>query len=73
MELGSRGSISRTFPCTSVSWDYWFVTELVVDVRGSVSKYVYKVDILDVVNFSRNHSDLISLLSHDSTHRPNHI
>jgi hypothetical protein len=73
MELGSRGSILRTFSCTSVSWDYWFVRELVVDVRGSVSKYVYKVDILDVAKFNWNRSDVISLPYLDFTRSPNHI
>ena len=73
MELGSRGSIRRTFSCTSVSWDHWFVRELVVDIRGSLRKYVYKVDILNVINFNRNHSDLISLPSLDFTCSPNHI
>jgi hypothetical protein len=63
----------QDFSVTSVGWDYWFVRELVGGVRGSVSKYVYKVDILEVVNFSRNRSDLNSLLFHDSTHSPNHI
>ena len=73
MELGSRESILRTFSCASVSWDYWFVRELVVDVRMSASKYVYKVDILDVVNFNWKHSDVISLPSLDFTRSPNHI
>lgn len=58
MELGSRGSIRRTFSCTSLSWDHWFVRELAVDVSVSVSKYVYKVDILPSLDFTR---------------RPNHI
>ena len=73
MELGSRGSIRRTFSCTSVSWDYWSIRELVVDVRGTVSKYDHKVDILDVVNFNWYRSDVISLPSLDSTRSPNHI
>jgi hypothetical protein len=42
-------------------------------LKGSVSKYVYKVDILDVVNFNRNRSDVILLPSLDFTHSPNHI
>jgi len=41
-------------------------------LNGSVSN-VYKVDILDVVNFNRNRSDVISQPSLDFTHSPNHI